>query len=314
MKTVDYDQADPLGVLHLNLVSLGYSLTPERVALIRQLDVRPFPFFAIYAIEDDIVAGQVGVYRLQVVTTHGLEAVGGACAVCTHPAFSGRGIATRLMEEAHERMRAAGLRFSTLGTARHRAAYALYRRLGYEDVYTVRTTMARRVGVRSDTRLRAERLGADQLDLTDDVFKRAAAGRLGFAWRHTGFIPMMASTGDIDAEAVWLLWDGDAPVGYAIAQPSEQVLMVSNLLLVEGADAAEAIAAMARALAVAYMSVRIDHESVATSLRQAGYPPAQPGWGVFMMKPLTPEVTVEEARSLLAIGTERFLISDIDVT
>ena len=55
MKIVEYDGADPLGVLHLNLMSLRFALTPERVALIRQLDPRPFPFFALYAIADGIV-------------------------------------------------------------------------------------------------------------------------------------------------------------------------------------------------------------------------------------------------------------------
>jgi len=33
-----------------------------------------------------------------------------------------------------------------------------------------------------------------------------------------------------------------------------------------------------------------------------------------MIKPLISGVTVEEARNILGIGTERFMISDIDVT
>jgi len=53
---------------------------------------------------------------------------------------------------------------------------------------------------------------------------------------------------------------------------------------------------------------------VAADLRQAGYPPAQPGWGAFMLKPLASDVTVEDARRLFGIGSERFLISDMDVT
>jgi hypothetical protein len=47
MQIVEYDVADPLEVLHLNLLSLGFALTPERAALIRRLDKRPFPFFAL---------------------------------------------------------------------------------------------------------------------------------------------------------------------------------------------------------------------------------------------------------------------------
>ena len=80
--------------------------------MIRKLDPRPFPFFALYAIEEGNVAGQVSVYRLPVVTTEGPVDVGGACAVCAPPAFSRRGIAARLLDEAHSRMRAGTCRSS----------------------------------------------------------------------------------------------------------------------------------------------------------------------------------------------------------
>jgi hypothetical protein len=45
MQILEYDQVDPIQVLHLNLLSLDYALTPERVALMRALG-RIFPFFA----------------------------------------------------------------------------------------------------------------------------------------------------------------------------------------------------------------------------------------------------------------------------
>lgn len=314
MNIVEYDGADPLGVLYLNLISLGYALTPERVALIRQLDPRPFPFFAVYAVEDGIVAGQVGVYRLPMVTTEGPEEVGGVCAVCTHPAFSRRGLAARLLEEAHTRMRAAGLRFSTLGTARHRAAYTLYQRQGYEDVFASASTFACRDKVWRDTRLHAERAESAILSLTDNIFQRAAAGHLGFARRHKSFIPMMVATGDVGADEVWLLWNDDELIGYALAKVTESVLRVDNLLLVEGVGAATAVAALAHDPSVPYLQVRVDHPSVAASLRQAGYPLERPNWSTFMVKPLIPEVTPVDARRLVGIGTERFLISPIDVT
>lgn len=314
MDIVEYDNADPLGVLYLNLISLGYALTPERVALIRHLDPRPFPFFAVYAIEDGMVIGQVGVYRLPMVTTEGPEEVGGACAVCTHPAFSRRGLATRLLEAAHTRMRAAGLRFSTLGTARHRAAYALYQRQGYETVCASASTFACRDNVWHDTHLRAERAASERLPLTDDLFQRVAAGHLGFARRHRSFIPMMVATGDVGADEVWLLWNDGELIGYALAKVSESVLTVDNLLLVEGVDAAAAVSALAQDLSVSYFQVRVDHVSVAVSLQQAGYPLERPNWSTFMIKPLIPEVTVEDTCRLFGIGTERFLISPIDVT
>jgi GNAT superfamily N-acetyltransferase len=314
MKVVEYDDVDPYGVLNLNLMGLGYALTPERVALIRQLDARPFPCFAVYAIEDGIVAGQVGVFRLPTVTTEGLEEVGGVWAVCTHPAFSRRGIATRLLDEAHARMRSAGLRFSTLGTSRYRAAHKLYEQHGYEGVFSSVAAFTRWVRVRRDGRIRAERADGEGLKLADQLFQKVAAGRLGFARRHSSFIPMLVATGDVGAGEVWLLWEEDELVGYALATVSEFILTVKSLLLIDGVDAADAVSALGQALSITYLRVRVDHPSVAASLQRAGYPPALPDWDTFMIKPLIPAVTTADARRLLGVGTERFLISSIDLT
>jgi GNAT superfamily N-acetyltransferase len=314
MKIVEYDDVDPYGVLNLNLMGLGYALTPERVALIRQLDARPFPCFAVYAIEDGIVAGQVGVFRLPTVTTEGLEEVGGVWAVCTHPALSRRGIATRLLDEAHARMRSAGLRFSTLGTSRYRAAHKLYQRHGYEDVFSSVAAFTRWERVSHDSRMRAERAAGEGLELADKHFQRVAAGHLGFARRQSSFIPMLVATGDVGAGEVWLLWKEDELVGYALATVSESILTVKNLLLVDGVDAADAVLALGQALSITYLRVRMDHPSVAASLHRAGYPPALPDWDTFMIKPLIPAVTTADARRLLGIGTQRFLISSIDLT
>jgi GNAT superfamily N-acetyltransferase len=311
---LEYDSIDPAGVLSLNLTSLDYALTPERAALIRRLDPRPFPFFGLNSVEDGIVAGQVLVYRLSVMTGEGPEDAGGICAVCTHPAFSGRGIASRLMDAPHERMRLAGMRYSTRGTARHRSAYSLYLRLGYEDVFTPTFTFARRDDILRPNQLRVESAGAERLHLTDDIFQRAATGHLGFSRRHEGFIPMLAATGDLSASEVWLLWDGGTLVGYALACLAETTLVIKNLLLAEGVDAADATSALAEGASVEYLRVRMDQPLVAASLRHAGYPPELADWSTFMVKSLVSDVTVNDACRLLGIRTERFLISAVDIT
>ena len=314
MKIVEYDDVDPLEVLHLNLLGLGFPLTPERVALIRRLDPRPFPFVALYAIVDENVAGQVGVFRLPLVTTDGPEDVGGVWAVCTHPAFSHHGIATLLLEEAHARMRAAGLRFSTLGTSRYRGAYRLYRGQGYEDAASSVSALTRRSAARCDTRLQAERANPAQLSLADDIFRQAAAGKLGFARRHEPFIPAMIEIGEVNANEVWLLLDGGKLIGYALARVVETVLRVSDLLLCEGIDAAEAIAAITHESSADYVRASVNRPSDIASLRRAGFQLALPDWSTFMIKPLTPDVTIEEARRLLGIGTNQFLMSWMDTT
>ena len=80
MKILEFDEVDTLQVLQLNLLALEFALTPEHVNHIRRTDPRLFPFFAIYAVEDDKVLGQVGVFRLPMVSIEGREDVGGVWA------------------------------------------------------------------------------------------------------------------------------------------------------------------------------------------------------------------------------------------
>jgi GNAT superfamily N-acetyltransferase len=156
MKIVEYNDVDPLKAMYVAKLALDFALTPEMAAHIRRSDPRPFPCLAIYAVEDEVVMGQVGIYRLPMITTQGREDVGGIWAVSTHPQYAGRGVASLLLEEAHTRMRHAGLRFSTLGTDQYRLAHRLYRQHGYEETNVWATALARWETAHQPTRLHAE--------------------------------------------------------------------------------------------------------------------------------------------------------------
>jgi len=310
MKILEYNDVDPHKVLYLTQLALEFPLTPERVAHIRQTDPRPFPCLAVYAVEDDQVIGQVGVFRLPMVSTEGQEDVGGVWAVSTHPQYAGRGVASILLDEAHERMRQAGLRFSTLGTDRSRVAHKLYRQHGYEETNVLVTALARWETAHQPTRLRATPPGPEGYDLVDGIFANIAKDYLGFAWRHTPFARLRR----VELADIWILWENRHMVGYALAHADPTLLAISNLALQQGIDAAEAVAAVAGELKSAYVQVRISRPVERLSLRSAGYHVASPSWSSFMVKPLVPDVTYEDARRLFGIGTDRFLISWLDVT
>ena len=206
MTIYEYDEVDPLEVLHLNLLCLDFALTPERAARLRRLDPRPFSFLAVYAKEEGRVAGQVGVFRLPVVSLDGAQEVGGVWAVSTHPAYARRGIATRLLDEAHARMRIAGLRYSTLGTQRDRVAYSLYRRLGYEDVAyasSVRSPARRCLSCRRES---GANRGCSCPWVTACSSRRALPG---FARRHLPFF-LLGRARIFTARTLWLLWRQDS--------------------------------------------------------------------------------------------------------
>ncbi len=311
MRILEYDDVDPVSVLQLSMLALDFPLTPEHADHIRRTDPRPFPCLAVYAVEDEVTVGQVGVFRLPMISTEGREDVGGIWAVSTHPQYSGRGIASHLIEEAHARMREAGLRFSTLQTNRYRVAYQLYQQHGYEDTRVLATAFAPWKTAHQPTRLNAGPPGPAGYDFVESLFENFARDYLGFARRHTPFARLRDN---VSLEDIWILWKNEQPVGYALAHVDKAMLKITNLLLRYGIDATEAIAAVVARVKTAYVQVRISRPSEIASLQRAGYQIAHPNWNAFMVKSLTPQVTVDDARFLFGIGTDQFLISWLDVT
>jgi GNAT superfamily N-acetyltransferase len=314
MKILEYSQVDPLEVLHLNLLCLDFPLTPERAATIRYQDPRVFPFFGVYAEVKGVVAGQVGVFRLPVVSTEGADEVGGVWAVSTHPGYGGQGIASGLLEEAHARMHAAGLHFSTLGTNRYRVAHRLYEKLGYEDVFFSPSVIARQETLPKRAGLRAEQAGSDRLPLGDHLFEQIASSYLGFARRHIPFFPFLERREYLSGQELWLLWKGNEPAGYAVAFLSRSVLRIANLLLFDHIDPVTAITAVAQQTDAPYIQVTVDQPAYVNSFTTAGFHVSDAVWGTFMVKPLVAGITVDDFRRLYGVGTDRFLISYLDIT
>lgn len=314
MRIVEYDDVDQLQVLHLNLLCLDFALTPELACLIRRMDPRPFPFFALYALEGNTVAGQVGVFRLPMVSVEGATEVGGVWAVSTHPAWRGQGVASRLLDEAHVRMAAAGLRFSTLGTDRFRVAHRLYEKHGYHDLYSPAAALGASDGLPRQPGLRAEQAGPRRLAVADRLFEQLAHGYLGFARRHTPFFPFLHARGYLSAQDLWLLWQGEELAGYAAVSASNGLLRVRNLLLATGVDAPAAAGALAQATDARYVQARLDRPGDVESFAQAGFQIAPQSWGTFMVKPLAADATLAEFNRLYGLDTGQFLISDLDTT
>jgi len=311
MKIVEYDEIDPLSALNLSLLALDFAFTPEHAVHIRRTDPRPFPCFALYAVDGNAVLGQVGVFRLPMVSRAGREDVGGVWAVSTHPQYSGRGIASLLLDEAHHRMRQAGLRFSTLGTSRSRISHRLYQHHGYEDMNIWATGIGRWETVYQPTRLTSQPLGQAGFDLIESLYTEISQDYLGFAWRHMPFGPLRDK---IEKDDVWILLENNQPIGYALTRQFRSVLTISNLVLKFGVDAAEAIAAVMASIKTLYVQVTVSRPAEIASLKRAGFEIAYPSWEAFMLKPLVPEVDIAQAGDLFGIGTDQFLISWLDTT
>jgi GNAT superfamily N-acetyltransferase len=311
MKILEYSDVDPLSVLHLTMLALNFPLTPEHAAHIRHTDPRPFPCFTVNAVEDNMALGQVGVFRLPMISTEGREDVGGVWAVSTHPNHARRGIASALLDEAHTRMRDAGLRFSTLGTSRSGVSHKLYQRHGYVDMNVWATAMTRWETAHGPTRLRAQPVGPEGYDFVEKIFAELASDYLGFAWRHTPFARLRDK---VNLEEIWILWENKVAVGYVFVRKENSMLLINVQVLRIDINAMEAIAAIVSELKASYVQVTTSRPCDIASLRRAGWQVAHPDWSAFMVKPLLLDMTVDDPRHLFGIGTDRFLISWLDAT
>lgn len=308
---LEYSNIDPLQALNLTLLALDFPFTPELAAHLRRTDPRPFPCFTVNAVEGDMVLGQVGVFRLPMISIEGREDVGGVWAVSTHPHHAGRGVASALLEEAHTRMRDTGLRFSTLGTSRSGIAYRLYQKHGYVDMNIWATALARWEMAHQPTRLRAQPASEDGFDFVEKIYEDLAKEYLGFAWRHQPFARLRDK---VKLDDIWVIWENHEPVGYVFASNEGSMLKVNIQLLRMDIHAVEVIAAVASKLKTSYVQATLSRPSDIADFRRAGWQVAHPTWSAFMVKPLFSELTADDARRLFGIGTDQFLISWLDVT
>jgi hypothetical protein len=206
-------------------------------------------------------------------------------------------------------MRQAGLRFSMIGVDRRGVAHSYFQRRGYEETNVWATALARWETAHQPTRLRAISASPEGHDFVEQIYTTIAKEYLGFAWRHTPFERLR----QISLSDIWVLRENNSIVGYALVHAAPTLLSITDLLLRPGIDAAEAVAAVAAELKSADVQVKTSRPVQAASFRRAGYHVAQPTWDGFLVKPLVPGVTVESARQLFGIGTDRFLISELDV-
>lgn len=89
------------------------------------------------AIENGHIVGFVGVMDMVTRSLDGSDVkVGGIWDVATHPAHTRRGIATTLMQRAHQYFQERDYIFSLLTTGRDSIAYQFYQKLGYHEALT----------------------------------------------------------------------------------------------------------------------------------------------------------------------------------
>jgi GNAT superfamily N-acetyltransferase len=141
------------------------------------------------ALDGNIVVGFVGVLDLKAKNIDGkVERVGGVYGVYTSPTHAQMGIATTLMEKAHQYFMEKGYSFSFLTTSRTIIAYNFYRKLGYEDA--VDFCSAYKLVQKRE----AEKVGRREINWNkiSKIYEKFSVDKTGFVVRDEGYLRWLA--------------------------------------------------------------------------------------------------------------------------
>ncbi len=233
MRILTYDElparAEPQRIA-LTQAAFSEVLGRETVRRLRAVSAVPAPYFGLYAVDGDELLGQLMVLRLRYRGPDGDVPVCGLTSVTTRFDQRRRGLAARLIDEAHRREREAGARYALLWTSPGWFAHPLYEKLGYRDVYlpplAVRE-LAPRVAAASG-RLRPAR--RNELAKLERLHRDLARDRLGFVDRPRGSLRLGVELDALGLARLRVLEVDGEVVGYALVARGDRQLRCGELV------------------------------------------------------------------------------------
>jgi predicted acetyltransferase len=275
-----------------------------------ELERKHHPFhskeFAIYALEDEEIIGQVKPYEFPIETTEGPETVGGIGGVLTHPLHARKGIARRLLEKTHEMYLEKGIRYSFLRTARSLVAYDFYTKLGYDFV----AGMPYAIKDLPKKRKKAPKLDSctsyKQGEGMSEVFDSYVDGLLGWVHRPKDFFSWRIRESFISKDEIALVKGKDSKVqGYALKSKKNDIMEVVEI----AAPSEDVFNKLCRGLVVKGTNSMIFweiHNPVSMKrLVQLGFTIFKDSWGCNMAVDLKGGLKGEKLRALVG-APDRF--------
>lgn len=310
MKILGYDEVNSQQVLELNIKGFGWLLSPVQMELILRVDNRVPDYIALYAVEDDVVQSQVGVVTLDTQTAEGMEKVGYIWGVATRPSQARCGYATKLMEEAHNRLIKEGIRYSFLGTGKSLVAHDLYKKLGYKDFTMLKRGLKKCQNNESGGITFKVEVGNDVIV---NLFNEYSEDLLGFVKRPRNFMEVRKAWSWFQYDLVGAFYEDETPIGYVIANKEDKVLKIWELCCPKKEDLEKCILALESHLGVEHIVLELVHKSVnEAQFIESGFKVFDESWGILMLKDLKGGQSLKEIRKIYGIENKKFHMTPID--
>lgn len=304
MRIITYDEIrDHYQFMKLMHAAFGWAESAERTQRLRKDDERyKYPYgFALS--QGPRLLGFVGVIDVPVRTVDGrTEIAGGIHSVATDPDCSRQGVASKLMEHAHDFFQGKGYRFSLLCTSRALVAHSLYRRLGYSDIAVLERIP--RAYKSYPEKKKPERKRKSRAGFAGDriagIFEQAMPKRTGCAVRIRNWPRIWLKTRELKPERVIVREDG-----YAFTSTWGGTLFVDEIVALRRRTYNAILERLRRSGKSAIIIGHADDPVLQGILKRKGYSLAYGRYGVRMSKPLT-RTTFQQAFG------DRFYFSPLD--
>lgn len=234
MRILEFDELGSALEPQAQLLDLAAGWAPNDFGKFKQARRMGYPsaaYAGIYAVENGEILSAVRVLRLPYTTAEGIQQVAGIQGVVTRRDSGRKGLARKLLLEAHTREKDAGSKYSLLWTGRGQVAHSLYEDLGYQDVYApdLATFRVEKRGNSGPYTLKD--VEESDLDALEELHRRATAGRLGFTPRPRGIVRSLLHIGFLAKESLHVVFYAGRMVGYAQLQRSSAWCSLNELVL-----------------------------------------------------------------------------------
>ncbi len=241
------------------------------------------------AVQEGQIIGFVGVMDIVTRSVDGSEVkVGGIWDVATHPAHTRKGVATTLMQKAHESFQEKDYQFSLLTSGRADIAYNFYKKLGYEEVLTLPSAYKIIKSAKGPVKAVRRKIKPDWSRILR-VYCQATEERTGLVVRSEEYMRMLGRRKIIQPEKTI-----QTEEGYVLLKEDEGKVSIKEIM----ASTKEGVIRLIRKAEEKALKTVVDRaillDRTMDAYRSENYMTQTQSYGVLMAKPLTKFFTFRE--------------------
>ena len=254
------------------------------------------------AVEKGLIIGFVGVMDMVTRSVDGSEVkVGGIWDVATHPAHTRKGVATILMQTAHENFQETDCQFSLLTSGRADIAYNFYKKLGYEEALTFPSAYKIIKPTKKLVKAAKRKMKPDWNRILR-VYRQVTEDRTGLVIRSEEYMKMLERRKIIQPEKTI-----QTEKGYALLKEDERKAAIKEIMAPTKEETIRLIRKVEeKALKTVVDRAVLSHRTL-DAYRSEDYMTLTQSYGVLMAKPLTKSATFK--------GTygDKFYLTSVDL-